>query len=53
MTQKIENLSRSQYNPLSISLPDVTGEFRVTREWGYAELAGVVYSAIITENSDG
>ena len=24
------------------SLPDLTGEFRVTRDWGYAELAGVV-----------
>jgi hypothetical protein len=24
------------------SLPDITGEFRITRNWGYAELAGVV-----------
>jgi len=24
------------------SLPDVSGEFRITRDWGYAELAGVI-----------
>ena len=36
-----DRIELSDVNP-KFSIPDFSGEFRLTRDWGYAELAGIV-----------